>query len=241
VSSETEPEKNSSDDAHTLTLNTGSPPGAHNVSNATSIWHSAKKPFAGFAIKKTCSNASGENIAPSKIYAPLKPNGTGLSKAAWTPKLSQTIPPGAHTCRADVETVHGLIEKEFYCVERFHSRSHFLAKAAACNLWFNVARKNSSKGHKTPWEIVKERQANIPPAVAAWQPVYLDELWKLKLDAEHKRGNDVIPQPVANETTPPQRGTDAPEEREAHVMRCPKCGGVMKLVGDIAPKRTRSP
>ncbi|MDZ7361206.1 MAG: hypothetical protein ONB46_10830, partial [candidate division KSB1 bacterium] len=24
-----------------------------------------------------------------------------------------------------------------------------------------------SKGHKTPWEIVKERQANIHPAVAA--------------------------------------------------------------------------
>jgi hypothetical protein len=35
--------------------------------------------------------------------------------------------------------------------------------------------------------------------------------------------------------------TKAPEEREAHVMRCPKCGGVMKLLGDIAPKRTRSP
>jgi hypothetical protein len=47
--------------------------------------------------------------------------------------------------------------------------------------------------------------------------------------------------PVANETTPPQRGTDAPEEREAHVMRCPKCGGAMKLVGEITPKRTRSP
>jgi hypothetical protein len=109
--------------------------------------------------------------------------------------VHQTIPPGAHTWQADVETVHGLIEDEFYCVERFHSPSHFLAKAAAYNLWFNVARKNSSKGHKTPWEIVKERQANIHPPVAAWQPVYLDELGKLKLDAEHKRGDEVIPQP----------------------------------------------
>jgi len=110
--------------------------------------------------------------------------------------VHHTIPPGAHTWQADVETVHGLIEDEFYCVETFHSRSHFLAKAAAYNLWFNVARQNSSKGHKTPWQIVKERQAKIHPAVAAWQPVYLDELWKLKLDAEHKRGYDVIPQPL---------------------------------------------
>jgi len=34
---------------------------------------------------------------------------------------------------------------------------------------------------------------------------------------------------------------EAPEECEARVMRCPKCGGVMKLVGEITPKRTRSP
>ena len=36
-------------------------------------------------------------------------------------------------------------------------------------------------------------------------------------------------------------GTEAPEECEARVMHCPKCGGVMKLVGDITPKRSRSP
>jgi len=36
-------------------------------------------------------------------------------------------------------------------------------------------------------------------------------------------------------------GTEAPEEPEAHVMRCPKCGGVMQWVGDIAPTRARAP
>ncbi len=109
--------------------------------------------------------------------------------------VHHTIPAGAHTWQADVETVHGLIEDEFYCVETFHSRSQFLEKAAAYNLWFNVARKNSSKNHKTPWEIVAERNAKIHPNVATWKPVYLDELWKLKLDSEQKRGYDVIPQP----------------------------------------------
>ncbi|MCG3158170.1 MAG: hypothetical protein DKINENOH_04811 [bacterium] len=46
--------------------------------------------------------------------------------------------------------------------------------------------------------------------------------------------------PVATEPTD-AAGTEAAGEREAHVMRCPKCGGVMKLVGEIEPKRTRSP
>jgi hypothetical protein len=36
-------------------------------------------------------------------------------------------------------------------------------------------------------------------------------------------------------------GTEAPAESEARVMRCPKCGGVMTLVDEIAPARTRSP
>ncbi|MDZ7367693.1 MAG: transposase [candidate division KSB1 bacterium] len=45
---------------------------------------------------------------------------------------------------------------------------------------------------------------------------------------------------VATEPTD-AAGTEAPEECEARVMRCPKCGGAMKLVGEITPKRTRSP
>ncbi|NUM65204.1 transposase [candidate division KSB1 bacterium] len=46
--------------------------------------------------------------------------------------------------------------------------------------------------------------------------------------------------PVATEPTD-VAGTEAPEACEAHAVRCPKCGGVMKLVGEIEPKRTRSP
>ena len=46
--------------------------------------------------------------------------------------------------------------------------------------------------------------------------------------------------PVAPEPTATASAA-APDEPEARVMRCPKCVGVMKLVGDIAPKRSRSP
>jgi hypothetical protein len=44
------------------------------------------------------------------------------------------IPPGAHTWQSDVETVHRLIEDEFYEVETFKNRQDFLAKSAAYNL-----------------------------------------------------------------------------------------------------------
>jgi hypothetical protein len=47
--------------------------------------------------------------------------------------------------------------------------------------------------------------------------------------------------PVVNETTPLLRGTEAAAESVARVMSCPKCGGVMKWVDEIAPARTRSP
>lgn len=64
------------------------------------------------------------------------------------------------TARA-VMTVHGLIEDEFYEVERFSSREEFLAKAATYPLWFTAARTNSYKGHKTPWEIIGNA---LPPS-----------------------------------------------------------------------------
>ena len=46
--------------------------------------------------------------------------------------------------------------------------------------------------------------------------------------------------PVVTETAG-ATADQAPEEPEHHLMRCPKCGGVMEFVSDIAPKQTRSP
>lgn len=94
----------------------------------------------------------------------------------------QTIPPGAHTWQADVETIHRLIEDEFYPVESFSSRSNFLAKATAYNLWFNVARKNSYKNHQTSWQIIAKRNNKLNPNIAILPPVFLNNIWKLKLD-----------------------------------------------------------
>jgi len=86
------------------------------------------------------------------------------------------IPPGAHTFQSDVETVHDRIEDEFYCLEKFKSRSDFLAKATSYQHYFNLVRKNYSKQGKTPMQILKERNPNISQSVTQLPPVFLDEL-----------------------------------------------------------------
>lgn len=86
------------------------------------------------------------------------------------------IPPGAHTFQADVETVHDRIEDEFYSLEIFKSRSDMLAKAASYQHYFNLVRKNYSKGGKPPMDILKERNPNITTQIAQLPPVFLDEL-----------------------------------------------------------------
>ncbi len=101
--------------------------------------------------------------------------------------IHQTIPPGAHRWQADVETVHRLIEDEFYEVENFTSKEDFLRKITAYQYFFNATRPNSYKGGKTPLEIIQEREPTIDPKIVLLPPIFLDdEFEKLytKLDPE---------------------------------------------------------
>lgn len=106
-----------------------------------------------------------------------------------------TIPPGAHTWQADVETVHRLIEDEFYEIETFTDRNNFLRKAATYSLWFNAVRKNSSKNHCTPWQIIHQRDPTVSPNIVSLPPVFLDKLLVENLDKKRAGGYDVIPHP----------------------------------------------
>ncbi len=113
--------------------------------------------------------------------------------------IHRTIPPGAHTWQSDVETVHRLIEDEFYEVEHFKSRKDFIEKTYSYNRWFNIARKNSYKENQTPLEIIEKSETNISKRIAEWTPVYLDELINKrlneKLDSIHHGGYHVVPVP----------------------------------------------
>ncbi len=91
--------------------------------------------------------------------------------------VHHTIPPGAHTFQADVETVHRLIEDELYEVEDFFGLADFLHKAYTYNLWFNFARTNSYKENQTPWQIVHRRNPELPKALLAFPVILLDHAW----------------------------------------------------------------
>ena len=86
----------------------------------------------------------------------------------------ERIPPAAHTYQSDVETVHRLIEDEFYDLETFRSRAEFLAKASVYQLYFNLARPNSHKQGLTPWQILHDLDPRLPFDVCLLPPVLLD-------------------------------------------------------------------
>lgn len=103
----------------------------------------------------------------------------------------RTIPPGQHRFQADVETVHNLMEQEFYEVERFTGRSDFLAAADHYQLFFNLARRNSGKENKTPWELVNQKLIKPDPMLPLLTVPYLDELHDSILHSPVEGGYDV--------------------------------------------------
>jgi len=95
------------------------------------------------------------------------------------------IPPAAHTYQSDVETVHRLIEDEFFDLETFSSRGDFLAKATTYQLYFNLVRANSHKDNLTPWQIIERLAPRSPLELCLLPPVFLDYY------IEPREGNDL--------------------------------------------------
>ena len=103
----------------------------------------------------------------------------------------RTIPPGQHRFQADVETVHNLMEQEFYEVEHFTSRADFLDAANAYQLFFNLARRNGAKENKTPWELVQAKRTQANPLLPILSVPYLDQLHDAILHSPAAGGYDV--------------------------------------------------
>jgi len=105
--------------------------------------------------------------------------------------VHHTIPPGAHRFQSDVETVHNLIEQEFYEIENFKDRKDFMEKALTYQTFFNFQRPNSYKENKTPWQLAKEKCPHLPREALLLPPVDLDALLNKKLDLEIQGGYNV--------------------------------------------------
>jgi transposase len=84
------------------------------------------------------------------------------------------IPPAAHTYQSDVETVHRLVEDEFFDLETFSSRGDFLAKVHTYQLYFNLVRPNSHKQNQSPWQIIERLAPRSPLQLCLLPPVFLD-------------------------------------------------------------------
>jgi transposase len=107
----------------------------------------------------------------------------------------QTIPPGAHRFQSDVETVHNLVETEFYEIEAFRDRTDFLNKAYSYQLFFNLQRPNSYKENKTPWQLAREKNPTLSMEVPMIPPVFLDDLYDQQLESALQGGHDVSTAP----------------------------------------------
>lgn len=106
-------------------------------------------------------------------------------------QFHRTIPPGQHRFQADVETVHNLMEQEFYEIERFAGRDDFIAAANDYQLFFNLARTNSAKEGKTPWQLVQDKLPHPHPMLPLLPVAYLDELHEQILHSPAAGGYDV--------------------------------------------------
>jgi transposase len=86
------------------------------------------------------------------------------------------LPPSTPNAHADVETSHRWIEQEFYDLEPFASRRDFFEKLTTYQHWWNFARRNDSKGGRTPAEILEAEGVN--PLVLLRPPQDLDLLFR---------------------------------------------------------------
>jgi len=84
------------------------------------------------------------------------------------------IPPAAHTYQSDVETVHRLVEDEFFDLETFANRGDFLAKTHNYQLYFNLVRPNSHKDNLSPWQIIERLSPQSRLELCLLPPVLLD-------------------------------------------------------------------
>jgi transposase len=111
-----------------------------------------------------------------------------------------TIFPGAHRMQADVETVHGLMETEFYEIEKFADRQDFISKANTYQLFFNLERPNTYKEDKTPWQLAREKKPDLDKRLLMTPAVDLDVLLRDYLAFFAQGGKDLLTNPYFWET-----------------------------------------
>lgn len=101
------------------------------------------------------------------------------------------IPPKRYTWQSDVETVHRLVEDEFFDRETFSSPADFWTKVSTYWLYFNLVRPNRGKEWKSPLQILKDTAPQLPAALLNWHPLNLTKRHHAYLPPPNHRGHDL--------------------------------------------------
>lgn len=101
------------------------------------------------------------------------------------------IPPKRYTWQSDVETVHRLVEDEFFDREQFHSPAHFFAKVTTYWRYFNLVRPNRGKEWKSPLQILQTQAHSLAGALLHWKPLNLSLSHHAYLPNPYQRGHDL--------------------------------------------------
>ena len=94
-------------------------------------------------------------------------------------------PPPCLNAIAEVECVHATIETELSAAQVFHSRSDFFVRLSTYQLWYNAARKNSSRAYKSPADLLAIKAPHLSPKIFLLHPIPLESL------LPHQGGHDV--------------------------------------------------
>ena len=125
----------------------------------------------------------------------LRPDGfIGTIEQQWGAR-HEFNPPHCPNANADVETVHSTIEGEFFDAQAFRSRADFFAKITTYQFWYNVARKNSSRGWCSPLALLAQKAPKLPPSIFLLPPLALEHL------LTPKGGHDVPGHPASQITS----------------------------------------
>ena len=86
------------------------------------------------------------------------------------------VVPGCPNAQAEVESLHSRIEPEFFDIEDFAGPHDFWHRIATWQNWYNLRRKNSSRGWRSPAENLREIEPERDLAIFLLFPVHVDIL-----------------------------------------------------------------
>ena len=162
------------------------------------------KTYSTFAVDRFLKHLNNHHIDTSKIIittdlgCEFDGGTTDYQGAGFHLTIEQKYqakhrfnPPSCPNANADVESVHNTIETELFDAQVFSSKADFFAKTATYQLWYNAARKNTSRGYKSPADLLAIKASQISPTIFLLHPIPLESL------LNQQGGHDVPGRPAS--------------------------------------------